>query len=117
MRQTRVYRRTPMERHGSVNNIKNESFCVSQESTAHLAVGSFVNVPQSKSESERHDRESRFLVPPTCVVVVTKRKGFGSIGNKESQPMSAKAAELMVAGFLSLGFQMYRVNVYLKKEK
>lgn len=51
---------------------------------------------------------------PAAVVVVTKRKGWGSTGNNESSPMSRESAQFILDKFSPEYFYRYKVSVYLK---
>ena len=71
-----------------------------------------------------HIRPSRDELPfiaasdgPDSVIFVTKRKGFGSLGNKESFPMSKNSVSRLLTAFPKEKYYRYKVNIYLKRCK
>lgn len=88
--QRRSYPRNHFERHGQVN--------VRNSNTSRL----------SGQQTEDDGKSS-------CIIVVTKRKGFGSTGNSESYPMSEQGADFLFKSFPKDKFYRYKVNIYLKK--
>ena len=91
--QRRSYPRNYLERHGQVNIRSSPPYSPRQ------------NIPIHKTDGE-----------PDCIIFVSKRKGWGSLGNKESQPFSQASVDCLIESFPSDQFHRYIVKVYLKKE-
>ena len=88
---SRAYPRTLYERHGQVN-VRND----------------YINVVDIVYPC-KEDGE------PDCYIVITKRKGFGSTGNRQSNPMSIYGVKLMLESFPEKIFYRYVIKVYLKR--
>ena len=90
MVQRRSYRRTPLERLGQVN--WRTSNTIPPVTVSHT--------PQDEV---------------SCVIFVSKRKGFGTTGNQQSSPLSTHGVDFLQKSFSPDKFQRYKVNVYLKE--
>lgn len=108
--QRRAYPRTPLERHGQVNIRRPHSL---GKDTNHEEIVSLTpRDPEDRDKTPRHTREG---MEPSCCIFVSKYKGFGTTGNKESMPTSVHGIALLNKSFSSDLFHKYRVNVYLKR--
>jgi hypothetical protein len=72
-------------------------------------------VPKGHTVVNRpHPRGSKFLTPPDSIMIVTKRKGFGTVGNKESVKLPKISADLLLDVFTPNMFYRYKVNIFYK---
>ena len=112
MSRRQAYPRGPLERLGN-NNWRSVGTPVATPTDS--VRESFSGFPQrdehDRDPTPRHKREG---VEPSCCVLFTKRKGFGTLGEKQSEPGSIHKTEYLLKTFKPDQFQRYRVNVYLK---
>jgi hypothetical protein len=105
----RRHSRTPLERYGQVNYRANQT----PQSLDKKVVEEKASESEQRNKIPRHMRGGHEL---ECVIVVSKRKGWGTTGNNESQPYySSASAEVVLSALDPKQFERYRVNVYLKK--
>lgn len=110
MVQRRAYPRTPLERRGQVNWRAPKGLPPELERFKASSI-----TPRDLNDRDPTPRRKREGIDPNCVIVGTRKKGFGSLGLKESTPLSPKSTDLILDQFDPERFQRYRVNIYLKK--
>jgi hypothetical protein len=109
MVQRRGYPRGPLERSG--NNTWRDVDVPPSPIPVDNNNGLPPRSPDDRDPTPRHKREG---IEPNCCVLFTKRKGFGTLGEKQSEPGSIHKTNYLLKSFKAEQFQRYRVNVYLK---
>ena len=106
MTQRRGYPRGHLERHGIVSVRSGETINlngVTDGEEYHLVGCDLTTDESGKRQADHH-------------ALVTKRKGWGTTGNKESRCMSIHGIDLMLKSFTPDKYMRYKINVYLKKK-